>query len=196
MLELMSRQQKEQILMQENFKKQQILLLAQIRKAFPEISILSLSEAISGKSTQKLNTDKESPIKNKTKKDSSNIPVDVTDRKYENQKTSTVLENNCHSLEIDLSPNHEISKNSINQNEISDATTKRHQNTCQSTQTIDKNTPPLNSRFLSTSIKIIDDIPVGNPLRRHSSVSRQLFPFDNKPILDTANYTEEHVSFN
>ncbi|XP_034174870.2 uncharacterized protein LOC117601788 isoform X1 [Osmia lignaria lignaria] len=46
MAELMSRQQKEQTLLQQEFEKQQFLLLTEIRKSFPELSVSLLSENI------------------------------------------------------------------------------------------------------------------------------------------------------
>ncbi|XP_033329590.2 uncharacterized protein LOC117222150 isoform X2 [Megalopta genalis] len=46
MAELVTRQQREQTLLQEEFKKQQLLLLTEIRKSFPEISVSLPSENI------------------------------------------------------------------------------------------------------------------------------------------------------
>ncbi|XP_076286753.1 uncharacterized protein LOC143212171 isoform X2 [Lasioglossum baleicum] len=46
MTELVTRQQREQTLLQEEFEKQQLLLLTEIRKSFPEISVSLLSENI------------------------------------------------------------------------------------------------------------------------------------------------------
>ncbi|XP_078043232.1 uncharacterized protein LOC144473322 isoform X2 [Augochlora pura] len=59
MAELVTRQQREQTLLQEEFKKQQLLLLTEIRKSFPEISVSLPSENILSTSFNQATPDSE-----------------------------------------------------------------------------------------------------------------------------------------
>ncbi|XP_058800279.1 uncharacterized protein LOC131669433 isoform X2 [Phymastichus coffea] len=193
MIDLITRQQKEQLLMQENFKKQQILLLAQIRKAFPEISISTLSEAITGKNTEHI-TPLSSRISNGQQK-----ACDTQKSKLQCNGINHQVDNSDHnisqsSLEFSNSPK-ELSSNSCHL--VYQPTTPMtiHQNHCQANQHVGDTPNMIISRVQLSNIRTIDDIPVGNPMRRHSNVSRQLFPYDSKshvPVIDTSKYTEIH----
>lgn len=170
MIELMSRQQKEQLLMQENFKKQQILLLAQIRKAFPEISLTALTEAITGR-----NTEHTTPLSSKAVNGKSDIDKPQINGIHSNEKVRQSFVKS--STDYDLS---------------SRTASPYHQSSCQATQT-SNGSSSTTSRVQSSNIRLIDDIPVGNQVRRNSSVSRQLFPHDKAPPIDNSIYTEKHV---
>jgi hypothetical protein len=199
MIELMKRQQKEQVIMQEDFKKQQILLLAQIRKAFPEISILALSEAITGK-----NAESNTPQNSKT----------VSERPESTQIRKSIEKQQVNGINyLSKKDEHIINKSPMNSTQQSKdlLTTSCHlpvqttnstvypyyQNSYQLTQNINDSSCILNNRIQLSNIIAIDDIPVGNPVRRQSNVSRQLFPLDKAirvPVLDNSVYTEKHVS--
>ena len=185
--------------MHENFKKQQILLLAQIRKAFPEISISSLSEAISGKNVENL-----TPLNSKTVngKSESQEPKNL-------QKTQVngihCSENNKEAFiksPIDYThPSKELSSTSchLTIQPTTPTVAPCYQSNCQATQTLDHSSSSVMiNRVQLSTVKLLDDIPVKTPVRRYSNVSRQLFPLDSKtthvPVLDNSQYTEKHVS--
>ncbi|KAL7305223.1 hypothetical protein TKK_0002608 [Trichogramma kaykai] len=199
--ELMSRQQKEQLLMQDNFKKQQILMLAQIRKAFPDISISSLSDIISHKSIEhpdsqcsnmsnksidsilQKNCDDRRQINgsNENQRKNSRIEKYPTDNTFSNRNSSETM--------ID----YQSDSNTLN-------ISQSNESTCQTTQTQTSNeyllSTPCN-QLMASSVQTLDDMPVGNFMHRNSNVSRQLFSHDGKSnsvaIFDISNYTELHV---
>ena len=198
MFELMTRQQKEQMLMQENFKKQQILLLAQIRKAFPEISISALTEAISGKHAEHV-----TPPSSKTvgeKCDSTPKQRDMDQPQVNGINCDGKNKQLINKSPMDYNTPRKLSSTSCHLKIQSTTPTvaPNYQSTCQATQTFDDSSPIFFSRSQFSNTRLIDDIPVGNTIHRHSSVSRQLFPLDSKtthiPVLDNSMYTKQHVS--
>lgn len=196
MLELMNRQQKEQMMIQENFKKQQILLLAQIRKAFPEISISALSEAICGRrveSNTPLGSRGSSEKSQSFQQDIEKPETIVAENLKKNEKNASNLAVNDHHLLHESS----TTCHSSQQQNIHDISPS-HSINSQATQTLDNIPPLFINRFDLSNVRDIDEVPVGNPIRRPSSVSRQLFPRDSKTnhfsVMDNFMYTEKHVS--
>lgn len=196
MLELITRQQKEQMLMQENFKKQQILLLAQIRKAFPEISISALSEAICGRKSghnTPLSSTTTSEKSYALHKNNEKSKINGISQFEENKQSSSklIVDSNYFSRESSITY-----QSSIQQ--ITPVISPYSQSNSQATQTSENIPSSCVNSFGLSNVRDIDEIPVGNPIRRHSGVSRQLFPHDGKtnhaPVIDNSIYTEEHVS--
>ncbi|XP_008212765.1 uncharacterized protein LOC100679756 [Nasonia vitripennis] len=197
MIELMTRQQKEQMLMQENFKKQQILLLAQIRKAFPEISLSALSEAISHK-----NAEHPTPVNSKMSNERSDSVQKMKQSEKPQMNGISCHEKNQQTIAkspMDYThPSKELSSTSchLTIQPTTPTVATYYQNSSQSNQPFDDSAMMIGRAQLS-NVRDIDDIPVGVPVRRHSSVSRQLFPLDSKtthvPVLDNSVYTEKHT---
>ncbi|XP_011494601.1 PREDICTED: uncharacterized protein LOC105359656 isoform X2 [Ceratosolen solmsi marchali] len=200
MIELVTRQQEEQAKMQDDFKKQQITLLAQIRKVFPEIPISVLKEAINGNksaeskealNSKTVNTKSESVQTQKVIKKKPQVNgISYIERKDE--RIITKLSTNCtqQSKEL-LSTSCQLSLQATNS-----TVSPCYQYNCQSIETLN-DASILNSRIQLSNFTTIDDIPVGNPIRRHSNVSRQLFPLDGRavraPILDNTVYVDKHI---
>ncbi|KAJ8679554.1 hypothetical protein QAD02_015341 [Eretmocerus hayati] len=195
MLELMTRQQKEQMLMQENFKKQQILLLAQIRKAFPEISVTSLTEAVTSKNAVSAAC---TPASNK-KSDTVQHHTEMNGVQFNGIKEDHVRNQTFNKSADYPELQRELSSSSSCDFGVQVAAPNAiaHSQISHKENQMNNNCTSISTQARSPNFKNIDDIPVGVPVRRHSSVSRQLFPLDNRkchtPLMNLSDYSEKHV---
>ncbi|XP_014211944.1 uncharacterized protein LOC106641881 [Copidosoma floridanum] len=193
-LELMARQLKEQTRMQENFKKQQILLLAQIRKAFPEISISALTEAISSKGTElvpenfKVVKTKAHGIQNE--QDNGKPEQNGTNYHSDEIHFKSVQ---CYNSSKEIAPQ---ACSSTNQPAVP-SISSYNPISCQPSQVFDEKLTIFSRHSGLSNLKAIDDIPVGTSAHRSCSVNRQLLPSDGKNnysfVSDSTLYTENHM---
>ncbi|XP_076682437.1 uncharacterized protein LOC143376219 isoform X1 [Andrena cerasifolii] len=178
MAELMSRQQREQTLLQEEFEEQQLLLLTEIRKSFPEILAPLLSENVLSTTFGQVIPDNEKLI--------------------ESIRHST---ENTESLRSNL---HEKSKVEHLQDNNTDVSSCPLDYICSETESTYKSDSPVitveenvaETQLNNTSSHERELVEEGGRCKR-LNVSRQLFPLDSKtthlPILDRTMYGAKHI---
>lgn len=175
MAELMSRQHREQTLLQKEFENQQLLLLTEIRKSFPEFSVALLSENVLSPSINNLTPAADSGVNNDNNTQQ-NIGILETNTQCNNKKVSPCpLDYIYNEMDCDYVP----CPNTVNptDNEV-DADKE------------DTKTQLEVSRYYEE--KLLESVEC-----KHSNVSRELFPLDGKtthvPIIDRTMYNVEHV---
>nr|XP_031827895.1 uncharacterized protein LOC116424954 isoform X2 [Nomia melanderi] len=175
MAELVFRQQKEQTLLQEEFEKQQLLLLTEIRKSFPEISVSLLPENILSTPLNQV-----TPNHDKLSKDTDHNMEHVKNVKSNFQDESKIihLQDNNKKV-VSYSVDNSCSKNSL---PVTESCVMGKE---------EVNVQPDKDK--SYEKKLVKD---GGGCKR-LNVSRQLFPLDSKtvhvPILDRTIYGSKHV---
>ncbi|XP_043673217.1 myb-like protein P [Vespula pensylvanica] len=201
MSELVIRQQQEQSSLQKEFEKQQLLLLTEIKKSFPEIS-----PVIDDKYLSSTSLDQAVSTNNSTSK---NSPTD-TKQEDENLESLTVVQKDNLLLspnQRELSPicplNYIYSKNHLND-------TKKHLKCYEFIQSSQSEAYDTSmSKYNCTLIKNreIQEHMNKNKMRDYNlsvtseskkpTISRRLFPLDCKtvhvPIIDSSMYAEKHI---
>lgn len=197
MAELMSRQQKEQTLLQQEFEKQQFLLLTEIRKSFPEFSVSLLSENIlspafnqSENNNEKFFEHIDNNMKNTTIPES-NLQQETKVEHLQDDRTKMVL---CPVDYIYSEINHCTEPCTVKDSHSTEPLIRK----------------PSSKIDNFTSEKKQSEIHVHNTIKsyeneltkemnscKRSNVSRQLFPLDSKtthvPIIERAMYGTKHV---
>ncbi|CAD1473993.1 unnamed protein product, partial [Heterotrigona itama] len=194
MAELMFRQHREQTLLQKEFEKQQFLLLTEIKKSFPEISVSLLSE----------NT--LSPV---------SIATD-NDKFFENDNVQNVarLRNNLeqeNGIEHSQDNNIEIATCPLNyiypeMNYDNIPCSTRHSRTARSMETklssdVDNSVTNMRGRDTEMQLNDVENYKERSlkesETNKRSNVSRELFPLDSKtmhvPIPDRTIYETKHI---
>lgn len=201
MSELVIRQQQEQSSLQKEFEKQQLLLLTEIKKSFPEIS-----PVIDDKYLSSTSLDQAVSINNSTSK---NTP---TDKKQEDedldslsavQKDNLLLSPNQRALSPICPLNYIYSKNHFND-------TKKHLERFEfirssQSEAYETSIPKYNCTLIknkeiqehTNKNKMPDyNLSITNESKK-STISRRLFPLDCKtthvPIIDNSMYADKHV---
>ncbi|XP_014600705.1 PREDICTED: myb-like protein P [Polistes canadensis] len=201
MSELVIRQQQEQSSLQKEFEKQQLLLLAEIKKSFPEISSLIDDKYLSSTTLDQAESrnnsiSKDIPI-NKTKQDKDLKELSVV------PKDDVLLSPNKRTLSPICPVNYIYSKNDFNdtkqhlkcyefiqssQRESNEISTHEYNCTLIKNKEIQENTNKNEMRDYNTSV--INE-------NKKSTISRRLFPLDCKtvhvPIIDSSMYAEKHI---
>ena len=219
MSDLIAQQYREQVHLEEDFKQQEKRLIAEIKKAFPELSISSLVDSYS-------NIENEAPRTMRTVK--SNSPHS----KISNSPYTKVLKSPyskvSHSPYSNKSLSPYYSKAKINTSSSSKITSSRsvrsaaercplerissnkfvrsvscHQMSNRCTQTAVRVSPisvsrPISRMQINESLEDSFSQEEFDTQRRHSTVSRTLFPLESKstlvPVVDNSLYTDKHVS--
>ncbi|KOC61470.1 Centriolar coiled-coil protein of 110 kDa [Habropoda laboriosa] len=200
MAELMSRQQREQILLQKEFEEQQLLLLTEIKKSFPEISGSLLSENILSPAFDQIKTPNGDKCFENADNNTQNIKTLKNNLQHENEVEHSQDDNTkivlCPLNYIYSDINFDNAPCSINypcvvQSLETELASKI--NNCV-TRIEKKDTeiqPPADTR--NDEEKSL----VENDECKRSNVSRELFPLDSKtthvPILDRTIYAAKHI---
>ncbi|CAK9829482.1 Centriolar coiled-coil protein of 110 kDa [Anthophora retusa] len=199
MAELMSRQQREQILLQKEFEKQQLLLLTEIKKSFPEISGSLLSEDILSPAFDQIKP----PNGDKCFENIDNNTQNIKTLKNNLQHENKVEHSQDDDTKIVLCPLDYIYSD-VNFDNAPCST--NHPYVCQSLETelllkmnncvtkVEKNDTEIQPPDIKNDEEIL---LIENDECKRSNVSRELFPLDSKtthvPILDRTIYTTKHI---
>ncbi|XP_076649895.1 uncharacterized protein LOC143357362 isoform X2 [Halictus rubicundus] len=178
MTELVTRQQREQTLLQEEFEKQQLLLLTEIRKSFPEISVSLLSENILPTSF------------NQATLDSGKLSTDIGS----NMETMKNLKSNVQDerrVEHSRNDNKKLMPCPLD-NTYSEISLPAMESCFMGKEEVKTELQPDKDR--SYEKVLVKD---GGGGCKRLNVSRQLFPLDSKtvhiPILDRTVYGSKHI---
>ncbi|XP_060832838.1 uncharacterized protein LOC132916658 isoform X1 [Bombus pascuorum] len=185
MAELMFRQHREQTLLQKEFEKQQLLLLTEIKKSFPKISVSLLSENILSPAfndennmqnvrTLKNNLEQKNEVEysqdNKTNITSCPLNYIYPEVNYDNAPCSTRYSYTAQSSETEPSVN------------INNSLTK---------------TNGRNTEMQSNDVNYKKRLLEEGETSKRSNVSRELFPLDSKtthvPVLERTIYETKHI---
>ncbi|CAL7933630.1 unnamed protein product [Xylocopa violacea] len=197
MAELMFRQQKEQILLQKEFEKQQFLLLTEIKKSFPDISVSLLSENILSPALNQISSNSDKYFEN-----NDNSMQNVKKLKH-NLEQETELEHLHDNMNVILCPldyvYSEINGNStpcstkyMYTAQMSEADAKLS-STNNIVSKVEKKGTEMQSNDENYEIKLLER----SDECKRSNVSRELFPLDSKtvhvPIIDRTIYGTKHI---
>ncbi|XP_033354849.1 uncharacterized protein LOC117236212 isoform X2 [Bombus vosnesenskii] len=185
MAELMFRQHREQTLLQKEFEKQQLLLLTEIKKSFPKISVSLLSENILSPAfndennmqnvrTLKNNLEQKNEVEhsqdNRTNIISCPLNYIYSEMNYDNAPCSTRYSYTAQSSETEPSVN------------INKSLTK---------------TNGRNTEMQSNDVNYKERLLEEGETSKRSNVSRELFPLDSKtthvPVLERTIYETKHI---
>lgn len=195
MFELMSRQQREQTQLQKEFEKQQLLLLTEIRKSFPKISVPFLSESILSTAFNQVTSNGEKFNEN-IEHSRQNIKTLECNLQQENE-VGHLQDNNASMIPCPLDyicPEMNLS------NREPCSPKHSHLNDCESLCNINNSVTTVRRKNTETQLnnKIHEKkfVEEGCGWKR-LNVSRQLFPLDSQtihvPVLDRTIYGAKHV---
>ncbi|KOX78488.1 hypothetical protein WN51_07895 [Melipona quadrifasciata] len=199
MAELMFRQHKEQALLQKEFEKQQFLLLTEIKKSFPEISVSLLSENTLSPVFNEITTHHDKFFENNNENNVQN----VTKLKNNLEQENEIEHSQNNNIKLASCPLNYI-YSEMNYDNIPCST--RYSRMVQSMETelsSDVNNFVQNIKRRNTEMQLNDienykeRLLKESEINKRSNVSRELFPLDSKtthvPILDRTIYETKHI---
>ncbi|XP_017753216.1 PREDICTED: uncharacterized protein LOC108545908 [Eufriesea mexicana] len=196
MAELMFRQHREQTLLQKEFEKQQLLLLAEIKKSFPEISVSLFPENILSPSFNQITTDSDNLCEN-----NNNNMQSVNRIKHNSEQGDEIKHLQDDNIKMVPCPlNYIYSEVNYDNSSCS----SKYSYTVQSSETSSNvNNSITEIREGDMEIQTNDTKNYKKKLLEESdkckrpNVSRELFPLDSKtihvPILDSTIYETKHI---
>ncbi|XP_043527319.1 uncharacterized protein LOC122537801 isoform X1 [Frieseomelitta varia] len=198
MAELMFRQHREQTLLQKEFENQQFLLLTEIKKSFPEISVSLLSENTLSPVFNEITTHHDKFFENNNENNVQNVTGLKNNLEQENG-----IEHSQDNIKIASCPLNYIYPE-MNYDNIPCST--RYSRTAQSVETelsSDVNNSVKNIKRRDTEMQLNDvenykeRLLKKSETNKRSNVSRELFPLDSKtthvPIPDRTIYETKHI---
>lgn len=200
MAELMFRQHKEQTLLQKEFEKQQFLLLTEIKKSFPEISVSLLSENSLSPSVSMTTHNKFVENNNE------NNVQNVTRLKNSAEQENGIEHSQDNNIKIAPCPLNYIYPEMNYDMNIPCST---HSCTAQSVETelssdVNNSVTNVKTRDIEMRLNDVENykerLAKESETNKRSNVSRELFPLDSKtthvPIPDRTIYETKHVGVN
>ncbi|XP_054012907.1 uncharacterized protein LOC128894884 [Hylaeus anthracinus] len=199
MIELVSRQQREQLLLQKEFEKQQLLLLREIKKSFPEISVPLLTENISSTAFSQGTPNSEKHFENidrstenlKNLKSNLQEENEVTHLRENNASLIPCLLDYVYSEKNLCKPESCSSKSSLSIDTLEMESLHKTNNSV--TMVAKEETETRLDVRRTNEKKLVEE---GHEWKR-LNVSRQLFPLDSKtihvPVLDRTIYGSKHI---
>ncbi|XP_043248082.1 uncharacterized protein LOC122394949 [Colletes gigas] len=198
MNELVSRQQREQTLLQKEFEKQQLLLLTEIRKSFPEISVPLLSENILSSAFSQVTPNGEKHFEN-----SNDTTENIKNLKSNLQQESEIGhlgDNNATLIPCPL----DYIYPEMNVCNLEPYSTKcsHSVDTLKLKSSCKINNPAITDENKDSEMQLDNKTHEEKPVEegrgwKRLNVSRQLFPLDSKtihvPVLDRTMYGEKHA---